>query len=165
LIDRKIVIVGFLIAILAIVLAYVILARPSPSMVLSVDPPAIQGAIGDNIAINVSISNVADLYDWQLKLKWDPTLLNVIGITEGSLLRGKSSTFFNYQENGTEGYIVARCTLIGNMSGVSGQGTLMTVQFNVRENGTCDLNLLNIELRNSSEGLISYTIHDGHFSS
>lgn len=161
--NRKIIIVSFLIAILVIVLAYVILTSSPSSTVLSVYPQTVQGIADQNFTINVTISNVADLFGWELKLGWNPSLLDVTNVTEGPFLRSTGQTFFSPQVNNTEGQLIADCSLVGNISGASGQGTLMIVQFNVKESGTCDLNLHDTQLLNSSEQLITHTVHHGHF--
>jgi hypothetical protein len=162
--NRKIVIAVFFVAILVMVLAYLILARPSSLTVLFVDPQTVQGMVGRNFTVNISVLNVVDLYGWEFKLKWDASVLGVVSIVEGPILRSRSSTFFNPQVNGSEGHLIADCTLVGNVSGVSGEGTLMTVQFYVKEIGKCNLNIYDTQLLNSSEGLIAHAVHDGHFS-
>jgi hypothetical protein len=161
--NRKIIIVVSLLAILVIILAYIILTSPASSTVLSVDPQTVQGVMGKNFTISISISNVSDLYGWELKLRWNSSLLDLTNIAEGPILRSKGSTFFSPKVNSTEGHLIADCTLLGDIPGFSGQGTLMTIQFYVKENGACDLNLYDTQLLNSMRQLITYTVHDGHF--
>jgi hypothetical protein len=162
--NRKIIIVTFLIAVLAIVLAYIVLTSTPSSTILAVDPQTVQGTAGQNFTINISISNVADLFGWEFKLRWNPSILDVVNVTEGPFLRSRNQTFFYPQVNSTDGHLKADCNMIGNISGVSGQGTLMIIQFYVKGSGACDLNLYDTELLNSSEQLITHTVRDGHFS-
>lgn len=162
--NRKIITVVSLLAIVLIVLAYVVFTSRSSSTVLSVDPQTVQGAAGMDFTINVSISNVTDLYGWEFRLNWNPSLLDVISVTEGPTLSSRGSTVFSPKVNSTDGHLTADCTLLGDIPGFSGQGTLMTVEFYVKENGTCDLNLYDTQLLNSKEQQIALTVRDGRFS-
>jgi hypothetical protein len=37
--------------------------------------------IGDTFEYHVNISDVTDLYSWQVNITWDPAMLNFTGIT------------------------------------------------------------------------------------
>ena len=167
--NRKIIIVACLVAILVVVLAYVILSSPPSSTVLSVEPQTAQGTTGQNFTINVSISDVTDLYSWQIELSWNPSLLNVTNIMEGPLLKSSgNSTFFSPVINNAEGNLSVLCTRLysfgSSVTGVSGNGTLMTVQFEVIRSGACDLNLYDTQLLDSHRNAINHTAQSGHFS-
>jgi general secretion pathway protein D len=167
--SKKIIIVVCLFAILVVVLAYVILSSPS-STVLSVEPKIVQETTGQNFTVNVSISNVADLYAWQLELSWNPSLLNVTNVAEGPMLKSSgNSTFFSPVVNNAAGNISALCTRVlsfgSNVTGVNGYGTLMTVQFEVIGSGACELNLYNTSLRDSNDNAIAHMVQNGQFSS
>lgn len=166
--NRKIVIVACLLAILVVVLAYVILSSP-PSTALVVEPQSVQGTTGQDFTVNVSISNVADLYGWQIELSWNSSLLNVTNVIEGPMLKSSgNSTFFSPVVNNAAGNLSALCTRLltfgSNVTGVSGHGTLMTVQFEVIGSGACDLNLYGTQLLDSNSRVISHTVQSGHFS-
>jgi len=51
--------------------------------------------------------------------------------------------------------MVADCTLLGNVSGVSGSGTLATITFNVKGVGESPLTLWDVALLNSLEQSIT----------
>lgn len=150
--------------ILVVVVAYVVLTIPTSPTILSMDPQSVQGIVGGNFTIKVNISNVADLFGWELRLNWNASLLSVTNITEGSFLRSKGATFFSPQLNSTGGYLVADCTLTGDVAGASGQGTLVIIQFQVEGNGDCDLNLYDTQLLNASAQTINHIVHNDHFS-
>jgi len=163
--NKKIVsIIIFLLAILTIALAYIIINKPT-SAALYVYPETIQGNVGQDFTVNVNISNVVDLYGWGFKLRWNITIFDVVNITEGAFLRSGGNTFFVPQINNTVGYVIIDCTLLGNISGVSGNGALATIQFHVKESGHCDLDLYDTMLINSSEQSITHTLIDGYFNS
>jgi hypothetical protein len=166
--NRKAIIVVCLLAILVVVLAYVILSIPS-STVLFVEPKTVQGTTGQDFTVNVSISNVADLYGWQIELSWNSSLLNVTNVLEGPMLKSSgNSTFFSPVVNNDAGNLRALCTRLlsfgSNVTGVSGHGTLMTVQFEVIGSGACDLNLYGTQLLDSNSRAISHTVQSGHFN-
>lgn len=119
--------------------------------------------MGQNFAINISILNVNDLFGWQLKIGWNTTILDAINATEGPFLKNGGSTFFSPSINNSTGYAILDCTLLGNVSGVSGSGTLAIIQFHVKAGGNCDLNLYDTTLLDSSEQSITHIVEDGHF--
>ena len=164
--NRRIVVVASLLAILVLVLVvvYVILSSPA-STLLSVEPQTIHGTMGEDVTVNVSISNVADLYGFEFKLGWNASLLDSVSVGEGPFLKsGGSNTFFTYYLNTTDEHLVVDCTLRGQVPGVSGNGTLASFQFLVIQSGTCDLNLYETQLLDSNGTAISHTVHVGHFS-
>ena len=168
--NKKITIVICLLVVFGITLVYtlahlIVNRLPSP-VVIFVDPPTATATVGQNFTVNVSISNVADLYGWRLKLKWNTTILDAVNVTEGGFLKSIDNTFFFPRINNTEGYIDVECTLLGNVTGVNGSGTLATIQFYVIQNGSCVLDLYDTMLLNSLEQpqLIAHTVSDGQFS-
>jgi hypothetical protein len=161
--NKKIIAIVSLISIVTIAVAYAImnwLASP----VLYVDPKTVNGTVGQDFTINISTSNVADLYGWELKLKWNTTILEAVNVTEGPFLKAGGETFFYPKINNTLGYIAMDCALLGNITGVSGKGPLVAIGFHVKENGNCELNLYDTILLNSSEEPITHTVNDGYFS-
>jgi hypothetical protein len=166
--NKRAIAVACLLAILVVVVAYVILSSPS-STVLFVEPKTVQGTIGQDFTVNVSVSNVADLYGWQLELGWNSSLLNVKNVIEGPLLKSSgNSTFFSPVVNNAAGNLSALCTRLlsfgSSVTGVSGHGMLMTVQFEVIGSGACDLNLYGTQLLDSNERYIGHTVQDSHFN-
>jgi len=154
-------------AILAIALALIIffwvMNRPTPSTVLYVDPQTVGRTIGQDFTIYINVSSVTDLFGWRLKLRWNTTILDAVTVTEGTFLRSHGNTFF-YQTINETGYLVLDCTLLGDVSGVNGSGVLATIQFHVKENGSCDLKLYDTMLLDSSSDLINHVVRDGRFS-
>jgi len=132
--------------------------------VTSVIPSSVTASTGQNFSINVTVSNVLDLFGWEFKLGWNATLLDAVNAVEGPFLKTGGDTFFSYKINATAGYIIADCTLLGSIPGVSGNGTLAKVTFYVKNAGECLLDLYNVTLLNSFEQLIPCQTTDGYFS-
>lgn len=127
-----------------------------------VHPSTSTVAVGQTFVIHIKISAVNDLYGWEFKLGWDPNLLDAVDVTEGLFLKQSNDTFFTKKINNAEGYILADCTLLGNVPGVSGDGTLAYVEFYAKNEGTSALDLYDTKLVNSLEQSITHTANDGN---
>jgi hypothetical protein len=124
-------------------------------------PSSKTSVVGQSFYIYIKISDVTDLYGWEFKLSWNPNFLDVIDVIEGPFLKQGGDTFFTKQMNNTAGYILVDCTLLGNVPGVSGNGTLASVKFYAKSEGSTVLDLYDTILLNSLEQLIPHTANDG----
>jgi hypothetical protein len=88
--------------------------------------------------VPISISGVSDLYDYQFDVGFDPSVLQLQSVTESSFLSGAGTTFFlpGFIDNtlGTASFIAD--TLIGPISGASGAGILVELNFEVTARGS-----------------------------
>jgi len=148
---------------LVIIFSALVLAEPSISATTTVyvSPPSSSVLLGQTFFIEIKITDVNDLYGWEFKLKWDPGLLDVVNVTEGPFLKQGGSTFFAKQMNNTAGYILVDCTLLGDVPGVNGDGTLASVRFYAEKEGTSVLDLYDTILVSSLEQPITHTANDG----
>ncbi len=137
-------------------------ACASPQTTVYVAPSTMTVTAGQTFSVNVETSDVVDLYGWEFTLKWNPTFLDVLNVTEGEFLKSGGDTFFWPIMNNTEGYILADCTLTGNISGVNGSGTLAIVEFKVEGAGESILDLYDTKLVNSLEQPMDHTSNDGY---
>jgi len=140
---------------------------------LYVNPPSITGLeIDDTFQINITVSDVIDLYAWQFSLFYRNDILNATSIIEGPFLKTHPDTnntifgdyIFTDTYNATHGLILAASTLSGVQGGVSGNGTLATITFKVKGQRDCLLTLRETKLVDSAEpfgNLIPHTTTDG----
>ena len=135
------------------------------SATVAVSPPTITAGVGQDFIVEINISNVSDLYGWEFYLGWNSSLLSLVSVNEGPFLQSGGNTFFTYFLNMTDEHVVVDCTLEGPISGVSGDGTLATVTLNTTSVGECQLNLFNVDLRDSSDASIPCQALSGNFSS
>ena len=134
---------------------------------LYVYPSEVAGLnVGDTFKINITVSNVADLYGWQFKLTYLNDALNASSISEGPFLKKDgASTFFWLAEftddyNATNGLIVAACTRSGVESGVDGSGTLATIVFRVKAPISTLLHLFDTKIIDSTSPFGKPIPHD-----
>ena len=139
-------------------------SKPAGVAVVFVNPQNSSAAVGQDFAVNINVSNVADLYGWEFKLGWNDTILHLQNVTEGSFLRNSGATFFTHSLNSTGPHIVVDCTRLADLPEASGSGTLSTVTFHVQQSGSCDLNLYDSVLINSFEQSMNCTAEGGHFT-
>lgn len=118
--------------------------------------------------VNINIAGVDDLYAWEFKLYYNSTILSNSSVTEGTFLSSTGSTFFRVVNNtdtynATHGRFWVTCTLLGDVSGVSGSGTLATITFTVDgPAGTTPLDLQDTKLvgYEFTRKQLLYMIHD-----
>ncbi len=105
---------------------FTIIADASPATV-SITNQTIK--LGQTFSIDINIVPAGNsVSGWQLQVSWDPAVIKVNGITEGNFLKSSGlPTLFNTGliSNGTTGWNYA--AIIGNNSGVSNPGVLMTL--------------------------------------
>lgn len=97
--------------------------------------PAIYTAqnIGETFSINITITNVQDLWSWKVSITWEPDVLSLVsGPSEGPFLKSVGATLFYFTtpKNGSIDEI--RSTLWSN-TGASGNGTLATLVFRINK--------------------------------
>jgi len=141
----------------------------SPETTIAVDPSTSVANPGEYVSVNVTINDVVDLYSYQAQLGFDEDILRAVDAEEGPFLKegttSPSGTYFTYQIqsqfHGT--YVVAVCVTLGRYPGVSGSGTLFTVNFIVQDGGSSDLQLYNTMLVDSTSAEIPHGTANGTF--
>jgi len=102
--------------------------------------------IGKTFQVNVTVTNVTDLYAWNINVSWNPSVLRFVGVpVEGPFLKQGGTTAFMYSKiNNTAGYINGAgisCTLLGTVPGVNGNGTLLILTFNATAIGVSPIDI------------------------
>jgi PKD repeat protein len=86
------------------------------------------------ITVNITISNVQDLWSWAGNLTWDPTCLQMVGDpAEGNFMQPQvGNTLFPplYPDN-VDGQIIGISDTVEKNEGANGTGFLATMQFQV----------------------------------
>jgi len=141
-------------------------SQANSTTTLYVDPPSTTVNFEENFSINATVANVTDLGGWEFKLYYRNNVLNWISATEGPFLKqGGSTSFFiiefNNNYNETHGRVWITCVLLGGVPGVSGSGTLTTINFTTVGSGTTSLHLADTVLGNSTANPIPHATSDG----
>lgn len=138
------------------------LSSSSPTTIVYVSPEKNEPFVGQTFTIEVRILNAENIYGWEVKLKWNPNLLDIVKVAEGDFLKRGGGTFFTTNTSrATEGRVVVDCTLLFNVSGVNGNGTLTTIEFYAKVQGECLLELEETILVDESERSVPHTVSDG----
>jgi hypothetical protein len=160
--------------ILAIALASVIFLSLIGSVrcsgtVISISPSSDtipQSQIGKSLQVNITISNVTNLWGWVVTLNWNPTILNFTNMTEGPFLDSVGSTLFLYPTPGSGSLTQITDELLENTS-VNGNGTLATINFKVLAYGQSNITLSDTLLYQPLSGnplshaQIAHTVNNG----
>jgi len=163
----------------------------SPAEVLMGPWPA--GTIGPSVidhtlqpynttTFHVNVTGVTDLYTWQVNITWDPSVLNVSSIIPGEFLALSDNQTSSEVlggvvidfTNNAEGYTGMAESILGDISGISGEGRLVSIEFlvvgynstdlTISLTGTLPTTLLNSTVMPDGQpGIISFVKTDGYF--
>ena len=106
--------------------------------------------IDDTFQVDVNISMVTDLFSWQINVTWDPSMLTVSEITEGEFLlrtasENKTAAYqLGYVINATDdvkGYTGMAESILGDVVGISDNGTLVSIDFLIVGYGWTELTI------------------------
>lgn len=117
---------------------------------ISLPPTCSAVPMFQNVALNLSIYNVTDLYLWVATIQWNSTNLNLTSYSEGQFLRQGGSTTFIVGKLSPGKIEGLTCSLHGNFPGVNGNGTLATLQFNGTGIGWTSIDIAFSDLLDSS---------------
>lgn len=99
-----------------------------------VGPPATYGMPGESFTVDIKIANVVNLYGWQVKMRFNQSVVQVVNITEGIFLIDQpEGTSGESRIENEAGYATFSWMTVGKYSGVDGSGTLATVEFHANE--------------------------------
>ena len=125
--------------------------------------------VNDTFTVNIEIFELAaawDLYGWEVKLGYDPTLLKVVDVVSGGFLpsfAGPYGTYFTYRDRPEYNYVVIAELFLGtNYTAPYGSGTLAQVTFKIiyeeeyPNQAACNLPLFDIKLVSSGMVPIEY---------
>lgn len=153
--------------------AFLSKASATNGTTLYIDPPTTQGiSVGGTFTVNVTVSNVPDLYSWQAKVLFNATVLactNVAYPSTGFIFSGRSYFPLDPIIDNTTGYVLHGSTLLGAGT-ASGSGVLTQITFKVLAIGTSDLSLsktiatADTLLQDSTGAILSPTVQDGFFT-
>jgi len=130
-----------------------------------VDPSTITADPGENITVNIKVSDVTGLNLWEIKFRWDTNVLAYPPtVTEGPFLNNTgpgltkmvvyTTLIFQYVQVGV--YLTQPLE-------ANGSGTLVSLKFLVKDSGNCTLDLFETHLYDLDINEISHSETDGYF--
>ncbi|MXV74048.1 hypothetical protein F4Z99_07200 [Candidatus Poribacteria bacterium] len=128
-----------------------------PGSRFSFSTAATQVKVGDRFTIQLSTENISDLAGWQGDITFDPAVLKVNNVSEGSFLKqgGGRTHFLKGTIDNTTGRIDGVGSARISEGGVSGKGTLLSVTFTAIANGESRLSLRKFQAGSSLGETIS----------
>lgn len=107
----------------------------STTTVLSLSPAIVYESLGDRFLVNVTVSGVELLYDWQANVTFSSSVLRVISVTEGDFLKRQPEGTYGPAPVIKASSAFFAWTTVGGYVGESGSGTLATIEFEVLASG------------------------------
>ena len=122
---------------------------------VSLEPSTTAAYVGDTVNVNIRISDVSDLYGAEVHIRFDPARLQALDddetqpgvqILPGSLFPIKSDPSYvaQNQVDNLAGTVDFAMTLLAPELSVSGSGTLATVRFAAKMQGTAQLSWISV---------------------
>jgi general secretion pathway protein D len=104
------------------------------------DPPMVTPKAGSTFTVNVTMTGAQNVYSVPLQLTYDPKLLQVVNVSNGSLLSqdGQIVTV-THREDDSTGTMQVMATRPPGANGVSGQGPVVTLTFMAKAPGQSSL--------------------------
>ena len=106
--------------------------------------------IGSTVTFYINISDVTELFSWQINVNWDPSILNASNILAGEFLaraaEPTSSEELGFVINSTgyaQGYATIAESILGDVSGITepSTGGLVSIEFEIVGYGWTYLNI------------------------
>ena len=129
----------------------------SPSTRFSFSTAATQVRVGDTFTVQLKAENIPDLAGWQGDIIFDPTMLKVNNVQEGSFLKkgGGRTHFLKGTIDNTEGRIADIGSARLSEGGTNGEGTLLSISFTAKANGESRLSFRKFQAGSSLGETIS----------
>ena len=122
---------------------------------ISVNPSNSSIGAGTAVVLSVDITDVADLYAYQFDVIFNPKVLRANTVSPGAILSGGSVGFSpGIIDNGAGSISFIYDSLSGPSSGISGNGSLASIQFSGIGAGVSTISIANVLLLNSNLAVI-----------
>jgi general secretion pathway protein D len=106
------------------------------------DPGQITAKKGDTFVVNLLISGAQNVYSVPVQLNYDPAKLQLVNISNGGFLsQDGQAVALVHREDETTGTLQITATRPPGASGVSGQGSVVTMTFQAKASGQTPLTI------------------------
>lgn len=142
--------------------------------VVEVDPSNITDPTltpSERLTVRLKISNVTDLFGFDIRFKWNASILNYTGHEAkvpvenypGGVLHDPTISIAD-EVNATAGTYIVVYSSLGDAPSFNGSGTVFEVNFTVIDFGECILDIYNSDLATRKGQAINHIVEDGYFS-
>ena len=109
----------------------------------SLDTDTTQWDVGETFTLRLNAAEVDDLAGWETDIHFDPAILQVNNVREGTLLKqnGGGTHFRRGTIDNTAGRINGVSSTRLTQGGVDGEGTLLSVAFTIKDAGETQITL------------------------
>ena len=136
--------------------------RPPPLGVLSVLPPDRTASVGEEIRLDVTVTNIEDLAEGTLTVSYDPKVLEFRQAFEGEFLKREGTASVTTAANPATGTVAVRLTRPEGSKGVTGTGVLATLAFVAKEPGASPVAIQTSQLLSAAKAPLSATGGQGN---
>ena len=138
--------------------------RQPPLGVLSILPPDRTASVGEEIRLDVLITNIEDLAEGTLTISYDPKVLEFRQAFEGEFLQREGTATVVTAANPATGTVAVRLMRAEGSKGVSGAGVLATLAFVAKESGTSPVAIQTSRLLSAAKAPLAATGGQGSVS-
>ncbi|GEM_PF-2942853 len=120
----------------------------TPTLMLQASTEQI--GVGEQVVFTIKTEQVKDLFSAPFYLRYDPQVLEFIGLTEGDFLKQDNNpTAFVYAVEPEIGQVIVGLSRLGEVTGMSGSGTLALATFKAKNPGKANVSFQNADFRNA----------------
>jgi len=105
--------------------------------ILYLEPANLALTPSQDFTVELKATSITNLKGYSVTLSYDPTLISLQEVTEGSFFSEKGKTFFYTKED--QNTILIDCAILGTDLSISGEGTLATLSFNSLKAGSTSI--------------------------
>jgi hypothetical protein len=143
---KKKVLLGLMLALVAMSvlnLTFGIQTVKANETMVSVYPETSTAWVGDTFTVDVKISDVINLYSFQINMSFNPDIVEFLNVTEGDFLSGQPQGTLTVPPCVEESWVLFFWSTKGPYAGVDGDGKLATVEFKILGAGESNLDINN----------------------
>lgn len=105
---------------------------------LTFAPEALRASVGDSVEVRLDVRSTTPLSHLPLRLRFDPSLIEVTAVRAGSFLGGEDEITL-MTDDSTPGTVVVGLSRLGERPGVAGRGRLLALEVRAMDPGTATI--------------------------
>jgi len=142
-----------------LVISFISLSFAFEKPVVSFEREEVEVLLNTETEVNVSVSNVSDLYGFSFHIEYEPENLDVLSVEAGDFFEGKETIFLSKIDKERREIVVGD-VIKGKNEGVSGSGTLLKIKFVLKEDKETYLKFKKSVLKDSNLSVIDTDFKD-----